>query len=167
MPSAETFSIKPIADLLNRLPLGSCVVDPFARNSRYAHVWSNDLSPAANARFQMDAEDFAELLIAEGVKATAILFDPPYSLRQVKEVYQGVGKPFGKDESQQAIRWSRLKDKLSKCCAPGCLVISFGWNSTGFGKSRGFVPVEYLIVNHGAAHNDTICTVERFVGLEQ
>lgn len=36
-----------------------------------------------------------------------------------------------------------------------------GWNSAGFGKVRGYVFEEILLVAHGGAHNDTIVTVER------
>ena len=40
-------------------------------------------------------------------------------------------------------------------------MLSFGWNSGGIGKSLGFEIIEILLVAHGGAHNDTICTVER------
>lgn len=42
----------------------------------------------------------------------------------------------------------------------GGYAISFGWNSNGFGKNRGFEVIEILLVSHGGHHNDTICTVE-------
>lgn len=45
--------------------------------------------------------------------------------------------------------------------APGGHAITFGWNSNGFGKNRGFEAVEILIVAHGGHHNDTLCVVER------
>ena len=45
------------------------------------------------------------------------------------------------------------KKTLKKC-------ITFGWNSTGLGKKRGFEITRILIVCHGSMHNDTICTVE-------
>ena len=41
--------------------------------------------------------------------------------------------------------------------------ISFGWNSNGFGKRRGFEIVEIMLVAHGTHHNDTIVTVEKKV----
>lgn len=49
-------------------------------------------------------------------------------------------------------------DKLT-----GGKVISFGWNSCGIGKTRGFEIERILIVCHGGHHNDTICTVEKKV----
>lgn len=52
MPNPDTFSIKPIADLLNRW-LVECevIVDPFARNSKFA-THTNDLGP----EFDVDHE---------------------------------------------------------------------------------------------------------------
>lgn len=41
------------------------------------------------------------------------------------------------------------------------IVISFGWNTNGMEINRGFKIEEILLVAHGGAHNDTICTVER------
>lgn len=161
MPSANTFSIGPIAKLLSELQLGVCVVDPFARDSQYAKVWSNDLNPSSTARYHLHAEAFADLLIAQQVRATAVLFDPPYSYRQCREVYDSVGAAWLKDDQQQVGRWSRLKNKLHCVVEQDALVVSFGWNSSGFGKTRGYTLLEMLVVNHGSAHNDTIVTVER------
>jgi hypothetical protein len=165
MPSANTFTIKPIAALLDGLPLGDCVVDPFSRTSTRAH-WSNDLSPATPAQFHMEAEEFADMLIERGVEASAVLLDPPYSSQQVKEVYQSVGIQFAADANRQAVRWPRLKDKLASILKPGGLAVSFGWSTTGFGKGRGFVLERCLLVNHAGAHNDTLCTVERKIAVE-
>jgi hypothetical protein len=41
------------------------------------------------------------------------------------------------------------------------VVLSFGWNSVGFGKGLGFELEELLLVCSGADHNDTICIAER------
>jgi hypothetical protein len=164
MPCGDTLSIRPIAELIKRLPLGDTIVDPFARNSPLATEWSNDLNPATNARWHLDAEQFADYLTLREVSASAIIFDPPYSHRQCRELYESIGRDWLKDDQQQVGRWARLKDKLTALLLPGGLVVTAGWNSTGFGKSRGFEPLEYLLVNHGSAHNDTIVTVERFRG---
>jgi hypothetical protein len=43
----------------------------------------------------------------------------------------------------------------------GGIVLSFGWNTNGIGLARGFNIEEILLVAHGGAKNDTICTVER------
>lgn len=161
MPSADTFSIPPIARLIERYAANSaCSVDPFARNSQIATI-TNDLNPQTAAQHHLTCEDFALLLKREGVQPDLILFDPPYSYRQAVEVYQGIGGQWTRKDQQQMGRWSATKDTLTKILSPGGRVISFGWSTTGFGKRRGFDAVEYLIVNHGSAHHDTLVTVEQ------
>jgi hypothetical protein len=159
MPSADTFTIPPIAEIVKRY-LAGVSVDPFARNNNWA-TYTNDLNPQTSAQYHMDAVDFINMLASRGVKADVILFDPPYSSRQVKEVYAGIGRKFCKEDNQNSIRWTKERGALLKLCKPGTIVLSFGWNSTGIGNKRGFEKVEILIVNHGSAHNDTICVVER------
>jgi hypothetical protein len=39
-------------------------------------------------------------------------------------------------------------------------VLSFGWNSMGMGKKRGYAITEGLMVCHGVGHNDTLCMAE-------
>lgn len=63
-------------------------------------------------------------------------------------------------ETTQASFWSNMKDEIARIAAPGCIVVSCGWNSMGMGKNRGFEIIEILLVPHGGAHNDTIVTVE-------
>ena len=41
--------------------------------------------------------------------------------------------------------------------------MTFGWNSGGIGKTKGFEIVEILMVAHGGWHNDTIVTIEKKV----
>lgn len=106
--------------------------------------------------FHLDALDFSQIVTGplEGV-----LFDPPYSYRQVSEHYKSAGrKPTQRDTSYNF--YARVMDPLASKIKPGGLAISFGWNSNGFGKKRGFKIKEILIVAHGLHHNDTIVTVE-------
>lgn len=155
MPSPHTFTIKPIAELLRRVLTGrSCIVDPFAGRSTLARH-SNDLG-----RGGVEAPAFVRPLASAGIKADAILLDPPYSPRQMSEVYKGVGLSKGMKSSQTAALYAECKDELTKIAAPGCVAVTFGWSSVGFGKGRGWALDEVLIVCHGGAHNDTICTVE-------
>ena len=87
-------------------------------------------------------------------------FDPPYSLTQVSRSYEDMGKLFySKDNPTGA--YSNVKDQIAWRIKPGGYVISFGWNTTGMGKKRGFKIMEILIVCHGGNHNDTLVTVER------
>lgn len=161
MSNSETFSLPPVARLLAKwLPSmahGAIIVDPFARNSKKANL-TNDLNPATSAQFHMLAEEFVE---TQHISADAVLFDPPYSPRQIAEVYQQIGRECGTEETQSARLYKRVKDGLDRMLRPDGIAICCGWNSMGFGLKRGYDLLEVLIVPHGGAHNDTIVTVER------
>ena len=165
MPSAETFTIKPIAELLDRWLEGRAViVDPFARNSSLGTI-TNDLNPKTSAQHHLPAEEFARHVarsseLMGGSLADAVLFDPPYSPRQISEVYQAVGLKCGTAETQNGRLYAEVKNALAEVIKPWGIAICCGWNSAGFGKSRGFEMREMLLVAHGSAHNDTIVTVE-------
>ena len=159
MPNRWTFRIPPIRELLERyVGDGKGWIDPFAGESSMAQ-FTNDINTERPARQNLDALDYCNIVdrMFKGV-----LFDPPYSSRQVSESYQGVGiKATALDTS--ANFYSRVKDAICGKIPAGGTAISCGWNSNGFGKSRGFEIIEILLVAHGAAHNDTIVTVERKV----
>lgn len=159
MPSPDTFSIGPISDLLDRwLKRGWVIVDPFGRASQRGTL-RNDLDPTMPTQYHMEAGDFCEQMA--GVKADAVLFDPPYSPRQISESYKAVGLAVGTKETQNARLYKRVKDGLHPMLGVGGIAICCGWNSSGFGKERGYELLEILLVAHGGAHNDTIVTVER------
>lgn len=161
MPSPETFGVGPISCLLDRWREGrEVVIDPFARNSRRGSV-RNDLNPATDAEFHLPAEEFADGCCARGLRADAVLFDPPYSARQVAEVYQAIGRDVTEADTQNGRLGKRVKDALGRTVVDGGVAICCGWNSSGFGLGRGFELVEILLVAHGGAHNDTIVTVEQ------
>ena len=159
MPSPQTFSIPPIADFISRWRVGRSV-DPFARNSGMADV-TNDLNPETAAQYHMEAVAFCELLAERGEMFDTVIFDPPYSPRQISECYQAVGLPVGMRETQNARLYKAARDGLDAVLKPGGIALSFGWNSGGFGKTRGYEMGEILLVAHGGAHNDTICVAER------
>lgn len=165
MPRKDTFSIKPIKELIDRYKYGLgdnlVIVDPFARNSHEGNV-TNDIDPSTNAIFHMDALDFMKSL--DDNSADMLLFDPPYSPRQVSEHYKSVGREVNM-ETTQASFWSRLKDEAARIMKQGGIAISFGWNSMGMTRQRGFEIVEILLVPHGGYKNDTIVTVDKYVGL--
>ena len=153
MPTSDTFDCPPIASFLERWHRPPSV-DPFARNSEWA-TYRNDLSPDTSATYHMDAVEFCESLAADGVRAECVIFDPPYSANQVVMTYQGVG---GKETTGHLGRF--VRDGLDRLLVPGGVALSFGWNSAGFGRSRGYDVLEVLLVAHGGAHNDTICVAE-------
>lgn len=165
MPSHNTFEIKPIKELLARVLIGrECIVDPFARDSKLSH-WSNDLGAETSASAHMEAQDFLRFLLLQkqlGGRCDAMLLDPPYSPRQMSECYKSVGLKRGMAGSQTAVLYSECKDLMTQLAAPGCIAVTFGWSSVGFGKNRGWELDEVLLVPHGGAHNDTIVTVETY-----
>jgi hypothetical protein len=158
MPNHNTFSINPIAALIERHMTGGDWIDPFARNSPFNHrcKYTNDLSPEADTTHHMEALEFLEII--EG-PFDGVLFDPPYSPRQISECYKQVGRAVHMQDTQSSFYGDRKK-AVAKLVKPGGIVISCGWNSGGIGKSLGFELVEVLLVPHGGAHNDTIVTVE-------
>lgn len=158
MPDEATFSMKPVAALLDRwLPPG-LIVDPFARNSTRGTI-TNDLNPRTTAQHHLLAEEFVSGLEPEFY--SAVLFDPPYSPRQIAECYRISKRKVAMADTQNARLCKVVKDGLDRCLASGGLAICCGWNSGGMGIGRGYELLEILLVNHGAAHNDTIVTVER------
>lgn len=160
MPSADTFDIPPIGELVKRYLRQSTVsVDPFARNKRWA-TYTNDLNPNTAAEYHMDALEFLKMLKEKGVRADLVIFDPPYSSRQVSECYEQVGRVTTAQDTQGK-SWADWKSAISEIAAPDCIAISCAWNSVGFGKVMGFTQIEILLVSHGGVHNDTIVTVER------
>ena len=161
MPSKATFTIKPIAQLLKEEMDNGIWLDPFAGECSPASV-TNDLNPQTDAEYHMDALDFLQNY--EEASVDGVLFDPPYSPRQVKECYDGIG---GKEWNGRSTFWSRAKDEVARVVKPGGKVLCFGWNSMGIGLKRGFEIVRILLVPHGGNHNDTICTVETKKGQDQ
>ncbi|MDP9203480.1 MAG: adenine-specific DNA methylase [Gemmatimonadota bacterium] len=155
MPSRHTFTIKPIRELLARyVGDGKGWADPFAgENSPAEHT--NDLNPAKPATHHLHAEQFAEWCPSE---LNGVLWDPPYSPRQIREVYDGFGIQ-GPARDFQSLAY--VKRLLAPKIRMGGLAICCGWHSQGFGKGLGFAHVEILMVPHGKDHNDTIVTVER------
>ncbi len=137
MPNKRTFKIKPIKELLDKyIQDWKIVVDPFP------------------FKYEKDATEYLNGL-TDNFNVIAV-FDPPYSPRQLKECYKGQGEYDTKHST-----WSNWKNLLSKKIKIGGVVISFGWNSNGVGKNRGFEIIEILLVSHGAGHNDTIVVVEK------
>lgn len=161
MPSADTFSVPPIGDFVQRYLAASTVsLDPFARDKRWA-THTNDLNPDTAAEHHLDAESFLVLMYEKKIRADLLVFDPPYSPRQIAECYKSIGRVVGMKETQSALLYQRVRDAAMPVLAPGAVVLSFGWNSVGMGKRHGFEQLEIMLCCHGGAHNDTICLAER------
>lgn len=162
MPNRWTFTIKPIKRLIQEEMADSRFwLDPFAGRHSPAN-YRNDINPNTDAEFHMDAIEFLEMLIrGKGeVAFVGAFFDPPYSPRQFKECYDML-KLKAPIEVFNAGYLARCRDLIAHLIEVRGKVISFGWNSNGIGKSRGFEIERVLLVAHGSGHNDTIVTVER------
>lgn len=159
MPNKDTFSVKPIGEFVQRyLATSTRSVDPFARNKRWT-TYTNDIDPSTQADSHMDAEKF--LRSFQQLQFDLVIFDPPYSPRQISECYKGIGMEVGMKETQSALLYKRVRDAIPAILAPGGIVLSFGWSTNGMGVTRDFEILEIMLCAHGGAHNDTICMAER------
>lgn len=161
MPNKWTFLIRPIKNLLKDevgfgLFMQGLWVDPFAGKHSPAQV-TNDLNPDMPTNEHISALEF--LKKQKDNSFDGALFDPPYSPRQVKECYAGIGLSCFSDDTKMTF-WSKCKDELSRIIKPNGKVICCGWNSMGMGLTRGFTIKRILLVPHGGNKNDTIVTVE-------
>jgi len=158
MPNSRTFDIRCIKKLIGKYHADGVVsIDPFANLNKIASI-TNDLDPDMGTTYNLDAMDFLKLFKDNSVDF--VLYDPPYSTRQVSECYKKFGRTVNM-QTTQASFWGNLKKEIARIVKPNGLVISFGWNSNGIGKTLNFEQLEILMVAHGGIHNDTICTVER------
>ena len=164
MPNKNTFDIPPINNLLKELVIsGEYWIDPFANRNKTASV-TNDINPAFDTDYHLDALDFLKLFKAETVDG--VLYDPPYSTRQISECYNNFGIPVTADITTAQF-WTNPKREISRIVKPGGKCISFGWNSGGIGTKYGFRIDRILLIAHGGWHNDTIVTVETRLTMEQ
>ena len=131
-------------------------IDPFANRNKLATV-TNDLNTEYDTDYHMDALDFMKMFEDNSVEG--VLYDPPYSPRQVSECYNNVGYNVTWDTTKASF-WGNHKREISRIVKLGGKVITFGWNSGGIGNKYGFEIERILLVPHGGWHNDTICTVE-------
>ena len=161
MPNKNTFTIKPINELINRYIVNrknnKVIIDPFANNNKIANI-TNDIDGEYNTDYHLDALEFLKLFNNNSIDI--VLYDPPYSPRQVSECYKKLDKTVN-IETTQASYWSNHKKEISRIIKYEGIVISCSWNSGGIGKKYGFEIIEILLVPHGGWHNDTIVTVEK------
>lgn len=163
MPNHNTFEIKPILNfVLKYLKNSKLSLDPFARNCNLA-TYNNDLNPDTLAYYHLLAKDFLSLMQEKGYKPDLVIFDPPYNLSQLKQCYQDIGRNFAQWEAQFGASWIEERDIIKDILMEDGVVLTFGWNTNGMGKARGFEIVEILLVSHGGQHNDTICIAEKRV----
>ena len=88
MPNSNTFDIKSIKELIESELTEGVWIDPFANKNRLAKI-TNDLNPVYDTNYHLDALDFLKMF--EDNSIDGVLYDPPYSPRQIKECYDNVG----------------------------------------------------------------------------
>ena len=137
MPNHRTFEIKPIKEFIKK-NVGLNYIDPFPYP------------------FKEDAITYLKKIRTNS--KLNLVFDPPYSQRQLKEMYQSNGVSLNHPMNNSY--WTNCKKEIARIIRPKGKVISFGWNSGGIGKKNGFKIEKILLINHGSQHNDTICTLE-------
>jgi hypothetical protein len=158
MPNSNTFEIKCIERFISKYNKPDIVsIDPFSNKNKIASI-TNDLDPSFETDYNLDALDFLKVFEKDSVDL--VLFDPPYSPRQVSECYKKFGLTVNMETTQSSF-WSNMKIQIARIVRPNGYVLCFGWNSGGVGIKRGFKMEEILLVAHGGQHNDTICTAER------
>jgi predicted methyltransferase len=128
-------------------------IDPFANKNKYAKI-TNDLNEQYNTTYHLDALEFLKIFGDNSIDG--VLYDPPYSIRQINECYEGTGREHVINDGY----FTQVKNEIARILKPSGKVICCGWNSNGIGKTRGFEKSKLLIVAHGGKHNDTIVTVE-------
>lgn len=116
MPNSHTFSIPPIQTFVSQYTAGhnKVIIDAFANDSKVGTI-TNDLNPKFNTTYHMDALDFLKML--EDNTADVVLYDPPYSLRQVKECYEGVGITVTAEHTKSSWRAKHL-DEIARILKP-------------------------------------------------
>ena len=157
MPNKNTFEIPPIKALIaEAVDLNNYWIDPFANRNKIASG-TNDLNLEYDTDYHLDALDFLKLF--EDSSVDGVLYDPPYSPRQVSECYNDVGYTVTWDTTKASFLGNH-KREISRIVKIVVKDITVAGNSGGIGYKYGFEIERILLVPHGGWHNDTICTVE-------
>ena len=161
MPNKNTFSIKPIREMIDKyVKDANVIVDPYSNSSRIGTI-RNDIDKQYDTDYHLDATEFLKVLDDEC--ADVVLYDPPYSLHQLKTVYNNIdGSVNTLDENDEY--WNAQKKEIARITKKGGYVLTFSWSSYGLGHEYGFETEEILTVAHGSRHRDTIVVACRKVG---
>jgi len=85
MPNKNTFSIKPIKEMISKEITEGIWIDPFANANKLATI-TNDLNPEYDTDYHLDTNEFLKQFKDESIDG--VLYDPPYIPRQVSECYK-------------------------------------------------------------------------------
>lgn len=110
-----------------------------------------DLNRDMPADYYMDSYEFVLMAKEKEWLYNTVIFDPPYSMRQSREKYNGI--------YTSNIR--KIKTEIPYIIEFGGVFIEYGYSTTGVGRTRGFQLEHICVVNHSGGHNDTLCIIER------
>lgn len=150
-------------------------VDPFARESfttKTDFFVTNDLNSKMPTHYHLEFNEFVETLYdqlsyGECGQISGLVFDPPYTLRLLKDHYMDDDCDIEDTIPmwQTNNMWGKGKDILGRMMILGSYAISFGYNTHGMGKHRGFSKKEILILEQAGSPDryDVLVTVEQKV----
>ena len=118
MPNKNTFKIKSFSNLIDRYNCRNLFnykkdfvsIDPFANENKLAII-TNDLDTQYNTDYNLDALDFLKKMKSKSVDL--VLYDPPYSPRQVAECYKKLGKTVNMETTQSSF-WGNMKKEITR-----------------------------------------------------
>lgn len=109
MPNKNTFDIHPIKKMLKEEVDDNLLwIDPSANKNKIATI-TNDLNPEFDTDYHMDALDFLKTF--GDCSVDGVLYDPPYSPRQISECYKNVGLEVSSKTTQSTF-WSNQKKRF-------------------------------------------------------
>ncbi len=165
MPNGKTFKINAFRDLiLKYVKPNITILDPFANEHSikdylyHCKYISNDLDTDYDTDYHLEAQDFLKQF--NDCSVDLVLYDPPYSGRQVSELYKKLDKTITMSDTNSGY-FTQFKQEIARVLRPGGICISFGWQSNGIGKNNNMEIIEIVMVAHGGNHNDTIATVDK------
>ena len=164
MPNKNTFKIPNINKLLKEETQKGIWIDPFANSSNWAHI-NNELNVDYSTDFHLDALEFLKGIKTQSIDG--VVFDPPYSLEQIKRSYNKIGLspkdvPF-KNNKELIEYHNNVKREIARVLKYNGKAICFGWTHIGIGGISDdihFFMNELRIVKHGGMHHDTLVTIE-------
>lgn len=129
----------------------SVIVDPFARDCTWGTI-TNDIDPTTQADYHYDALEFLGMMKTNSVNA--VIFDPPFSVRQANEKYEA-----GRNVYTIPGYVKNCMKEIVRILRPGGILVKCGWNSTRHNLQ--LEPVALYVVNTGGNHNDISISIWR------
>ncbi len=150
-PHVRRILDKEIEKMMWRTQGNGLAIDGFARESFVNDLEcfvTNDLNPEFRCDYNLEWKDFANEIKDRYHEVDLVFFDPPYSLRMLKDHYDGIGKDL--ELWQTHHMWKDGKDAIASVMPVGSRVVSFGWTTSGFGTKRGFDKVAIYVFEQAA-----------------